>query len=204
MATPVHFFYAAYYDRSARARWLCCELGIPFEDHLVDMAAGEHKRAPFTDLNPFGQVPAARIGQVQLFDSMAICQWILETNPGSSLVPMPGTKERAQYLSWLNWAASTFDRAVFTLYAFKRTPENQPKRDEAALKLKPLLDGLSSHLGDNKYLLDKKFSTVDIVVGYGLMLLRRDLALDGFPRLNTYLDSLAAREPAKKARLFDL
>jgi glutathione S-transferase len=203
MATTVQFYYAAHYDRSARARWLCCELGIPFEDHLIDMASGEHKRAPFTELNPFGQVPAAKIGQVSLFDSMAICQWILETNPGSALVPMPGTKERAAYLSWLNWAGTTFDRAVFTLYAFKRTPENQTKRDEAYAKLKPHLDVLQAKLAGSAFILDGKFSTVDIVVGYGLMLLNRDLALNEYPALQSYLNALAARPAAKKARLFD-
>jgi glutathione S-transferase len=202
MATTVHFHYAASYDRSARARWLCAELGVPFEDHLVDMASGEHKRAPFTDLNPFGQVPAAQIGQVALFDSIAICQWILETNPGSGLAPMPGTRERAEYLSWLNWAASTFDRAVFTLYAFKRTPENQPRRDEAYGKLKPQLDILAQRLNGRAYVLDK-FSAVDIVVGYGLMLLDRDEALGEYPALKAWLNELAQRPAAQKARVFE-
>jgi len=203
MATTVHFYYAAHYDRSARARWLCCELGIPYEDHLVDMAAGEHKRAPFTDINPFGQVPAALIGQASLFDSMAICQWILETNPGSALVPMPGTKERAVYLSWLNFAASTLDRAVFTLYAFKHTPENQAKRDEAYAKLKPHLDILQSKLGTHAFLLNERCSTVDIVVAYALMLLSRDQALGEYPGLQRYMNALSERPAAKKARVFE-
>ena len=51
-------------------------LGLPFEKVEVDLVKGEHKQPAFLALNPFGQVPVIRDGEVTVADSNAILTYL--------------------------------------------------------------------------------------------------------------------------------
>ncbi|GMN71632.1 hypothetical protein TIFTF001_054627, partial [Ficus carica] len=53
----------------ATRRVLVClyEKDLDFELVPVNMSTGAHKQEPFLSLNPFGQIPAVEIGDLQLF-----------------------------------------------------------------------------------------------------------------------------------------
>ena len=49
------------------------EQGLAFDSMSVDMRSGAHKRAPFTDVNPFGKMPAIQTADgTPVFESRAI------------------------------------------------------------------------------------------------------------------------------------
>ena len=57
-------------------RWYMEEKGISYSWHLLDMDAGEHRREPFTSMNPFATVPALVDGELKLFESGAILLYL--------------------------------------------------------------------------------------------------------------------------------
>lgn len=78
-------------------------LELPFEE--VQLASGAHKRPPFTDLNPLGQVPVLVDGDVTLRDSQAILVYLAAAyRPGE----WDGydAAERGRVAQWLSLAAN--------------------------------------------------------------------------------------------------
>ena len=61
------------FDRSVKARWLLNEMGVTYEDRLLDREKKEHESPAFLKLNPMGRVPVLEIGDKVLFESGAIC-----------------------------------------------------------------------------------------------------------------------------------
>jgi maleylacetoacetate isomerase/maleylpyruvate isomerase len=59
-----------------------------------DLAGGEARRAPYTDLNRQGLVPALEADDGVLTQSLAILEWLEETHPAPPLLPT-APRERA-------------------------------------------------------------------------------------------------------------
>jgi glutathione S-transferase len=78
-------------------------LGLAFEE--IVPKGGAHKRAPFTDLNPLGQVPVLIDGDLVLRDSQAILVYLAARyRPGDWDGRDPG--ERGRIAQWLSFAAN--------------------------------------------------------------------------------------------------
>ena len=80
--------------RGARPIWACEELGIPYE--IIDVgdlaASAEYRKSPeYRKLNPVGKVPAMTDGDLKMFESVAMMQYILDRYGGGQLQPAPGT-----------------------------------------------------------------------------------------------------------------
>jgi len=67
------------------------EKGIPYELKTIDLFTGEHKKPEFKEMQPFGQIPVLVDGDVQLFESRAISQYIALkfATVGTPLIPSP-------------------------------------------------------------------------------------------------------------------
>src|ERR1700732_1642363 len=61
---------------SLRAELLLRLLGLQFDLREIDLAGGEHKRAAFLKLNPYGTVPVLDDGGRIIADSVAILVYV--------------------------------------------------------------------------------------------------------------------------------
>src|SRR6202035_2921376 len=61
---------------SHRAELLLRLLRLPFDFREIDLAGGEHKRADFLKLNPYGTVPVLDDGGTIIADSVAILVYV--------------------------------------------------------------------------------------------------------------------------------
>ena len=190
------------FDRSARVRWLAHELGIEVEEHKMDFAGGEHRREAHLARHPFGLVPAVEIDGEWRWESVAICQSLAEQRPESGLAIPLAAPERAAYLSWLFFAASTFDGATFDVFRHAALVPDENKRKFAQAALMPLLIRLSRHLEVNDFLLGERFTLPDVVLGHAMQLLYLTRAIDDIPTLLKYRQRLASRPAAKRAGVF--
>jgi len=68
--------------------------GIEYAYVAHDLAGGEARRAPYTDLNRQGLVPALETEAGVLTQSLAILEWLEETHPAPPLLPK-SPRERA-------------------------------------------------------------------------------------------------------------
>uniref|UniRef100_A0A2P2K729 glutathione transferase n=1 Tax=Rhizophora mucronata TaxID=61149 RepID=A0A2P2K729_RHIMU len=144
------------------------ERELEFEFVAVNMGAGEHKKEPFISLNPFGQLPALEQGDLKLFESRAITQYIAHWygDKGTKLVAT-GPK-MATVSVWMEVEAHQFDPVASKLnweLTFKpmfglTTDAAVVEENEA--KLVKVLDIYEARLSRSKYLGGDDFTLADL------------------------------------------
>lgn len=92
-----------------KVRLLCSLLGVPLTLVPVDFMAGDHKKPPVIDLNPFGELPVLQDGSVVVRDSQAILVYIARKWGGESWLPCDATG-LAQVCAWLMVAENEIAR----------------------------------------------------------------------------------------------
>ncbi|KAK5059693.1 hypothetical protein LTR84_009576 [Exophiala bonariae] len=87
-----HLYGNYFSTRSQRVLFTLEELEYPYEWHSKDFARGEHKALPYvSEHHPFGKVPAFQDDHVKLFESRAICRYLVARKPGHLTPPFAGT-----------------------------------------------------------------------------------------------------------------
>jgi glutathione S-transferase len=190
------------FDRSARVRWLAHELGIEVDERKLDFAGGEHRTEAHLARHPFGLVPAVEIDGETQWESVAICQSLAEQQPEAGLTVPMASPLRRQYLSWLLFAASTFDAAAFNVFEPCAIKPDEGRATHGKAVLFPLLVQLARHLHTRDYLLGERFMLPDLILGYSINLLYLVKVLEDYPVLKEYRRRLAERPAAKASRVF--
>ncbi len=148
--------------RDVRVRWALEEAGLPYATHLVSAANHDAYRA---QQQPFGQIPAYRDGEVEMFESGAIVLHIAEQSP--ALMPRDPVG-RARVLTWMFGALNTMEIAVGYLAdidTFNPTAEwAKARRPAVEAQLRKRLAELSVRLGDNAYLDGETFTAGDLLM----------------------------------------
>uniref|UniRef100_A0A2P2K7A5 glutathione transferase n=1 Tax=Rhizophora mucronata TaxID=61149 RepID=A0A2P2K7A5_RHIMU len=144
------------------------ERELEFEFVAVNMGAGEHKKEPFISLNPFGQLPALEQGDLKLFESRAITQYIAHeyADKGTNLIC--SGKQMAILSVWMEVEAHQFDPAASKLVwellykqMFGMATDTAVVEDNEA-KLAKVLDIYESRLSQSKYLACGDFTLADV------------------------------------------
>ena len=94
--------YFAPNSRAVRVAWLLEELELPYEVQKFTLGAPEMREAPYLAKHPMGRVPALEDGEITLFESGAIVQYILAKYGSGRFVPEMQTAEFAAYLQWFH------------------------------------------------------------------------------------------------------
>ena len=87
-----------------KVRLLLSLLGVEYRREPIDLLEGEHKTPEFLAINPFGQLPVLREGEIVLRDSQAILVWIARKYGNDSWIPSDPDEE-ALVNAWLSAAA---------------------------------------------------------------------------------------------------
>ena len=79
----------------------CEEKGVAYEIHSVGEGIADLKKPDHLARHPFGKIPAMRHGDVQLFETAAICVYIDAAFDGPALSPTDPV-ERARLVQWVS------------------------------------------------------------------------------------------------------
>jgi glutathione S-transferase len=104
----VKLHYANMSSSSRRASLVVAHLGILLEHHTVDLAKD---RTALTKLNPNGKIPVLEDGDLVLWESHAIMQYLCDRTPGQTLYPEEASA-RADVHRWLYWTSAHLSPAV--------------------------------------------------------------------------------------------
>ncbi|MEM7541216.1 MAG: glutathione S-transferase family protein [Pseudomonadota bacterium] len=188
--------------RSARSLWLLNELGLDYE--LVEMPfTMEALRTPeYLAVSPLGRVPALVDGDLTLFESGAICQYLCERYDDGTLFRGPEDPERAEWLQWLHYAETVAVHGAALVQQRVFIPEE--KRSEIVIKLESkrlekALEVLDKHLHGREYLLGSGFSAIDTGVCYSVHLAKEVHQIQGLDRVDAYYQRCAARSAFQKS-----
>ena len=191
-------------SRSVRPRWMLEEIGVPYELRRIDLMADEQKRPEFLKINPNGAVPALVDGDVALFESAAICQYLADRFPEKRLAPPLGTPARGYYYQWIHFATSTLEPPLLTIFhhtLMKPEAERLPQLlGPAREQLGASLAVLDRALAGRSFMLGDEFSGADVVVGSTLAWAQMIGAMAGsIPTAAAYLGRLMSRPAFQRA-----
>ncbi|KAL7151228.1 hypothetical protein ABFS83_04G017400 [Erythranthe nasuta] len=184
------------------------EKGLDYEIVPIDMRAGEHKKEPFLSLNPFGQVPAFEDGDLKMFESRAITQYIAHTyaDKGTPLI-FPDPKQMAVASVWAEVEAQKFDPVASKLTwelctkPFLGMVTDYAVVEEQEALLSKVLDVYEARLVQSKYLGGERFTLADLhhipIMSY-LMGTRVKASFDSHPRVSAWYADISARPASEK------
>ena len=186
-----------------RSLWLLNEMGVEFD--LKVYSFGKALREPdYLAVHPLGRVPALTDGDLTLYETGAITQYLCEKFPQFGLGRPPGDSERAQWLQWLHYSetigvhGAALTQQHIVIWEDKDRSPLVMKLERR--RLEKLLDHINQTLADQPFLLPSGFSAVDIHIGYGVWVAQHFTPLEERPNVATYLDRLMPR-PAFQASL---
>ncbi len=112
--------YHAPRTRGFRVIWLCEELSLSYSIVRVDMAPAYRSSPEWRRMNPVGKVPVMRDGDLAMFESGAMVQYLLDRYAKGRLQPPAGTPEHGLYLQWSWFAEATFARPLGEIVNHRR------------------------------------------------------------------------------------
>lgn len=189
--------------RATRPRWMLEELGVPYELKVLNVAQGENKLPEYLSVHPLGSVPALEDGDVKLFESAAICQYLADKFPEKGLAPKPGTPERGEYYTWMMFCMTTVEPPLTDIfYNTVMLPEaqrNAATAEKGRKRFAEVARVLEARVGGREFLVGDSFTAADLLlssmIGWaGMMGVTSD-----FPVLQEYARRHLARPAAKRA-----
>jgi glutathione S-transferase len=162
-AKPIIFYGFKKSGHSHRAELILRLLDLPIDFQGVDLAGGEHKRADFLKLNPYGTVPVIDDGGTIIADSVAILVYVAtKYDAARTWLPIDPAKA-AQVQLWLSVAQGP----VFNGPCAARlvTVFNAPLDHARAKRIaQDFLDVLDSQLVGRKFLVEDRPTLADVAL----------------------------------------
>ena len=171
------------------------EKGMPFERIYIDLA---NKPEWFLKISPLGKTPVLLVGDVPIFESAVILEYLEETAP-MPLHPVDPLV-RAEHRAWIEFGSAVLsdiagfyaapDEATFKIKTAQL--EQRFARLESRLKAAPWFDGETFSLVDAVFgPVFRYFDVFDDIADFGI--------LAGKPKLVRWRKALAARPSVRSA-----
>jgi len=163
-------------SRAGRIVWLFAELGLEYElnkmaFHPKDLKSEEHRRR-----HPLGRVPVLDDGDVSIYESGAIVEYVMARYGDGGLKPAVDAPEFPEYLQWFHYCEGMVMPPINTIMVHsvllppdRRNPETlaQAQRllGRSVAPVDAALEGREYLIGD--------FSAADIMLGHSLFMANR-------------------------------
>ena len=190
-------------SRAGRIVWLLEELELPYEInkmafHPKDLKSDEHR-----ERHPLGRVPVLDDGDIRIYESGAIVEYVLERHKNGGLKPAVDSSNYPNYLQWFHYCEGMVMPPINTIIVqtILLPPERQ---DETVLgqaqrllakSLAPVneaLEGKDSLIGD--------FSAADIMLGHSCFMSDRlGCVTEEMTNLKGYVQRITERPAFKTA-----
>ena len=188
--------------RSARVIWLLEELSVPYTLAPVEFTPASLKSPEYLKLHPLGLVPVVQDGDVTIFESGAILEYLLEKCGGGRLAPVPGSPERAEYLQWFHYGEASLARHMSDIVRqrFRETDTPELVLNRSRERFAETVALVDRVLENRDYICGSSFTAADIMVAYGLVMARiiRELPAE-FTHVAAYLERLKQRPAYDRA-----
>lgn len=176
------------------------ELGVPYDLHVLNMKAGEHRQAAYLAVNPMGKVPAvSHLGEI-ITEQVALYIYLADLYPQAGLAPAVGDPLRGPFLRWIAFYGSCYEPAII---------DRSMKREAAAKSTSPYGDfddmwsALTTQLAKGPYLLGDHFSAADALWASALRWTTMFGLVPETPVTRAYMDRVSARPAFQRAAAID-
>jgi len=187
--------------RDLRPAWLLEELGVPYERVVLDWMKGETKTPEYLKLNPTGKVPTLVDGNMVLFESAAICEYLAEKH--KRFIPAVGSEAYYKCRQWNYWNATNVEPLIGRVFAADFFLDKGDYADQfkaGAMEALPrLLNPLNAMLAERAFINGPEFMITDIFVCSAMQSIKHTTILNDYPNLQRYLATCTARPAFKRA-----
>lgn len=189
--------------RAVRIVWLFEELGLPYELERYKLGDPAMRSAEYRKVHPMGRVPALQDGDVTIFESGAIVEYVLARYGNGRLMPKISSPDFPAYLQWLHYAEGMIMPPVNTIVVetilLPAERRNQGNVDRATKLLGQMLSAVDQHLAGREYLAGE-FSGADIMTGHACTVAARLKAdVSDKPNVAAYIARVNARPALQRA-----
>ena len=152
-----------------KVAWVLAELGLTCDRIDVGGAFGGLDDPDYITMNPNRRVPTLLDGDLVLWESNAICRYLVDTYGDSALLKGKTAAERAQSDMWMEWFQSTLYAIFIDLfYQDVRLPPSKRDPVKKAKALAAMSDALAiadAILADQDYMSGARLGLGDIPIG---------------------------------------
>ncbi len=160
-------------------------LEIPVEVVIVDVYAGAGRDPAYLRVNPQGKVPTLVDGELVLWESNAILQYLADTRGRLWAEDAAG---RADINRWLFWESAhwqpVLSRILTPMVVWKLGLGLQPPAALDWSGAEPSLSLLEAHLKDREFLVGERLTIADLSIA--AMLIYANVLPDGYPALRQW------------------
>ena len=186
-------------SRAGRIVWLLEELQLPFELNRMDFSPKALKSEEHRARHPLGRVPVLEDGDLMLYESGAIVEYLIARHSNGDLKPAVNSPLFPQYLQWFHYCEGMVMPPINTIVVqtLLLPPErrNEEILGQAKRLLTKTLEPLNETLSGRDYMLGA-LSGVDFMLGHACYMSRR---LGCMPEEMTYLQAYVSRLETRPA-----
>ena len=184
-------------SRAGRIVWLLEELELPYEInkmafHPKDLKSDEHR-----ERHPLGRVPVLDDGDIRIYESGAIVEYVLERHKNGGLKPAVDSSDYPNYLQWFHYCEGMVMPPINTIIVqtILLPPERQDETvlGQAQRLLTKALAPVDNTLLGKDYLIGD-FSAADIMLGHSCFMSNRlGCVPEEMNNLKEYVEKITAR-----------
>ena len=182
-------------SQSQRVRWMLEELELDYKLEHIDLFKGEGNTPEYLALHPLGQLPVLKIDKSVMLESGAIVHWLADKHFDKGFAPALNSPHRPEFNQWMYFAVTNLEAPAWEIMLHSNIlPEDVAVKEIipfATNNYLKVLTVLEDKLKGKNYLVDNKFSAVDILVGYILMWFPEHA--ESFSNLKSYTKNLQQR-----------
>lgn len=190
-------------SRAGRIVWLLEELGMDYELNKMAFHPKDLKSDAHRARHPLGRIPVLEDGDLTLWESGAIVEYVMARYGDGGLKPPVESPEFPKYLQWFHYCEGMVMPPINTImvHSVLLPPE---RRDPTVLgqaqrllsrSVQPVDDALEGH----EYLAGD-FSAADIMLGHSLFMANRLGQVEGeMKNLKAYVARIEKRPAFEKA-----
>ena len=195
--------YYARNSRAVRVAWLLEELGLSYEIESFELGSSDMRSDTYRALHPMGRVPTLVDGDITLYESGAILQYLLAKYGAGRFIPDINSAAFAVNLQWFHYAEGMIMPPVNTIVVetILLPPErrNEDNVNRATKLLSRMLQAVDIHMEGREYIAGE-FSGADIMTGHACTVSKRlGAEVSDKPNVEAFIERCNARPALQKA-----
>lgn len=190
-------------SRAGRIVWLLEELELPYEINKMAFHPQDLKSDAHRARHPLGRVPVLDDGDVRIFESGAIVEYVIARHNNGGLRPSDDAPEFPEFLQWFHYCEGMVMPPVNTIVVqtllLPKERQDATALGQAQRLLSKALVPVNEALEGRDYLIGD-FSAADIMLGHACFMSNRlGCVGEDMPHLKAYVERVANRPHFKTA-----
>ena len=189
--------------RAGRIIWLLEELGLEYEVNIMPFTKEGLKSPEHRSRHALGRVPVLEDGDISIFESGAIIDYVLERHKNGGLKPSSDSPEFPFYLQWYHYCEGMvmppMNQIVVQTILLPPDRRDETVLNQAKNLLTKSLAPVNENLANNDYLIGD-FSGADLMLGHSCFMANRlGCVSEEMQNIKDYVARINARPAFQKA-----